>query len=63
MSHHDQYHYELERQRREEIARQNAQKNVINAIARYRQSVQNMINEGLDKYISIENINMQINTI
>ena len=63
MSHHDQYHYELERQRLEEIARQNTQKNVINDIARYRQSVQNIINEGLDKYISIENINIQINRI
>lgn len=63
MSHHDSYYYELERKRQEQLARQNAQKNVINAIARYRQSVQNMINEGLDKYISIENINMQINTI
>ncbi len=63
MSRHEQYHYELERLRREEIARQNAQKNVINAIARHRQSLQNMINEGLDKYISIANINSQINII
>ncbi|WP_300743027.1 hypothetical protein [uncultured Brachyspira sp.] len=63
MSHHDSYYYELERKRQEQLARQNAQRDVMNAIARYRQSVQNMINEGLDKYISIENINMQINTI
>ena len=63
MSRHEQYHYELERLRREEIARQNAQKNVINAIARHRQSLQNMINEGLYKYISIANINSQINII
>ncbi|WP_157151825.1 hypothetical protein [Brachyspira sp. SAP_772] len=63
MSQHDSYFYELERKRREEIAKQNAQKNVINAIARHKQSIQNIINEGLDKYISIENINIQINEI
>lgn len=63
MSRHDQYNYELERLRREEIARENAQRDVMNAIARHRQSVQNMINEGLDKYISIANINSQINII
>lgn len=63
MSHHDSYYYELERKRQEQLARQNAQRDVMNAIARHRDSIQNIINEGLDKYISIENINMQINTI
>lgn len=63
MSHHDQYHYELERQRREEIARQNAQRDVMNAIARHRDSIQNIINEGLDKYVSIQNIKGEIQNI
>lgn len=63
MSRHEQYYYKLEIQRREEIARENAQRDVMNAIARHRQSVQNMINEGLDKYVSIANINSQINII
>lgn len=63
MSRHEQYYYKLEIQRREEIARENAQRDVMNAIARHKQSVQNMINEGLDKYVSIANINSQINII
>lgn len=63
MSHHDSYYYELERKRQEQLARQNAQRDVMNAIARHRQSVQNIINEGLNKYVSVENINMQINYI
>ncbi|MEI0579755.1 hypothetical protein [Brachyspira pilosicoli] len=63
MSRHEQYYYKLEIQRREEIARENAQRDVMNAIARHKQYVQNMINEGLDKYVSIANINSQINII
>lgn len=63
MSHHNSYNYELERRRQQELARQNAQRDVMNAIARHRQSVQNIINEGLDKYVFVQNINMQINYI
>ena len=63
MSHHDSYNYELERRRQEQLARQNAKRDVMNALAKHRQSVQNIINEGLNKYVSVENINMQINYI
>lgn len=52
MSHHNKYHYELEILRREEIAIQNAQRDVMNALARHRQSVQNIV---------IENNKLQIN--
>ncbi|MEI0517528.1 hypothetical protein [Brachyspira murdochii] len=63
MSHNESYNYELERRRQEELARQNAQRDVMNAIVRHRQSVQNIINEGLNKYVFVENINIQINYI
>ncbi|MEI0493963.1 hypothetical protein R4J09_00885 [Brachyspira intermedia] len=63
MSHYDSYNYELERRRQEQLARQNAKRDVMNALAKHRQSVQNIINEGLNKYVSVENINMQINYI
>ena len=52
MNHHNKYHYELEILRREEIAIQNAQRDVMNALARHRQSVQNIV---------IENNKLQIN--
>ena len=63
MSHNDQYYYELERRRQEQIARENARRDVMNAIARHRQSVQNIINEGLNKYVSLQNINIEIQNI
>ncbi|MEI0509556.1 hypothetical protein [Brachyspira intermedia] len=63
MSHHDSYYYELERKRQEQLARQNAQRDVMNAIARHRDSIQNIINEGLDKYVSIQNIKGEIQNI
>ena len=63
MSHNDQYYYELERRRQEQIARENAKRDVMNAIARHRQSVQNIINEGLNKYVSLQNINIEIQNI
>ena len=63
MSHNDQYYYELERRRQEQIARENARRDVMNAIARHRQSVQKIINEGLNKYVSLQNINIEIQNI
>ena len=63
MSHNDQYYYELERRRQEQIARENAKRDVMNTIARHRQSVQNIINEGLNKYVSLQNINIEIQNI
>lgn len=63
MSHYDSYNYELERRRQEQLARQNVQRDVMNAIARHRQSIQNIINEGLGKYVSVQNINIEIQNI
>ena len=63
MSHHDRYYYELEKKRQEQIARQNAQRDVMNSLARHRQSIQNIINEGLNKYVSLVNINIEIQNI
>ena len=63
MSREHEYLYRLERERQEKLARENAGKNVMNAIARHRQSVQEIINEGLDKYVSVGNINTEIQNI
>ena len=63
MSLYESYHYELERIKQEEIAKQNAKKYVMNAICIHKESVQNIINEGLSKYVSVVNIKKQINYI
>lgn len=60
MSHHDSYYYELERRRQEELARQRVAKSVREYLNRYRESINNMIREGLNKYVSLENINRDI---
>lgn len=63
MSHHDSYYYELERRRQEELARQRVAKNVREYLYRYRESINSIIREGLDKYVYIENINRDIREI
>ena len=63
MSEEHEYLYRLERERQEQIARENVRKDVMNAIARHRDSIQNIINEGLDKYVSIQNIKGEIQNI
>jgi len=63
MSHYDSYHYELERRRREELARQRVAQNVREYLNRFRESINSMIREGLDKYVSLENVNRNIREI
>ena len=60
MSHYDSYYYELERRRQEELARQRVAKSVREYLNRYRESINSMIREGLNKYVSLENINIGI---
>lgn len=60
MSHHESYYYKLERIRKQELARQRVAKNVREYIARYKESINGLIREGLDKYVSLENINRNI---
>uniref|UniRef100_UPI00261EFFB4 hypothetical protein n=1 Tax=Brachyspira sp. TaxID=1977261 RepID=UPI00261EFFB4 len=63
MSSKKQYIYELERKMREQIERQNAQRDVMNDLARHRESIQNIVNEGLNKYVSIQNLKEEIQNI
>lgn len=60
MSHHESYYYKLGRIRKQELARQRVAKNVREYIARYKESINGLIREGLDKYVSLENINRNI---
>lgn len=63
MSHHDSYHYKLERRRLEELERQRVAQNVREYLNRFRESINSMIREGLDKYVSLENVNINIREI
>lgn len=63
MSHHDSYNYELERKRREELAKQRASQRAMEMTVRLKESVNNMNKEGLNKYVSLESVNSGIRQI
>ena len=63
MSEEHKVYYELERRRLEELARQRVAQNVREYLNRFRESINSMIREGLDKYVSLENVNRNIREI
>ncbi|MEI0526470.1 hypothetical protein R4K54_11145 [Brachyspira murdochii] len=63
MSQEHQYSYRLEREKQKKLERENSIRDVMNAIIRHKKAIQNIINEGLNKYVSLQNINIEIQDI
>lgn len=63
MSQEHQYSYRLEREKQKKLERENSIRDVMNAIIRHKKAIQNIINEGLNKYVSLQNINIEIQNI